>query len=166
MHVCVSDACCVRVSHSQTLAKDMMVPIELFNENWVLFRDENGQPACIKDTCAHRACPLSLGKVDNGQVVCAYHGWQFNGDGHCTKMPSTAFCRNVAVAALPCAEKDGFIWIWPGRGTPPDEVRHTHTHTCVTTSPHTQDEWESSQHGTARACVACGSLLACAVRFA
>lgn len=95
-----------------------MVPFELFNQPWVLFRDEAGNPACIRDTCAHRACPLSLGKVDNGQVVCAYHGWKFDGAGQCTKMPSTAFCKNVSVAALPCVEKDGFVWIWPGEAEP------------------------------------------------
>ena len=27
-------------------------------------------------------------------------------------------CRNVAVAALPCIEKDGFVWIWPGEAEP------------------------------------------------
>ncbi|EFJ44919.1 chlorophyll a oxygenase [Volvox carteri f. nagariensis] len=103
---------------SAKLGQDTLVPFELFGEPWVLFRDEKGQPACIKDECAHRACPLSLGKVVEGQVVCAYHGWEFNGDGHCTKMPSTPHCRNVGVSALPCAEKDGFIWVWPGDGLP------------------------------------------------
>ncbi|GIL55475.1 hypothetical protein Vafri_11035 [Volvox africanus] len=103
---------------SAKLGKDTLVPFELFGETWVMFRDEKGQPACIKDECAHRACPLSLGKVVEGQVVCAYHGWEFNGDGHCTKMPSTPHCRNVGVSALPCAEKDGFIWVWPGDGLP------------------------------------------------
>lgn len=56
------------------------------------------------------------------QVACAYHGWKFDADGQCTEMPSTAFCRNVAVAALPCSERDGLIWVWPGDGVPP-EVR-------------------------------------------
>jgi chlorophyllide a oxygenase len=98
------------------------VPFELFNEPWVLFRDEDGRPSCVRDECAHRACPLSLGKVVEGHVQCAYHGWEFAGDGTCTKMPSTVHCRNVAVAALPCVEKDGFIWVWPGQGEPP-EVR-------------------------------------------
>lgn len=107
---------------SKVLVKDTLVPFELFGESWVLFRDEHGKPACIKDTCAHRACPLSLGKIEGGQVTCAYHGWRFDGSGQCTAMPSTAFCRNVAVAALPCAEKDGFVWVWPGFATPDDEL--------------------------------------------
>ena len=103
---------------SSKLTKDMMVPFEIFDEPWVMFRDEEGRPSCIKDQCAHRACPLSAGKVEDGQVVCPYHGWQFNGGGNCTKMPSTLHCKNVAVAALPCVEKDGFVWIWPGQGIP------------------------------------------------
>jgi chlorophyllide a oxygenase len=56
----------------QKLEADTLVPFEIFGESWVLFRDEKGQPACVKDTCAHRACPLSLGKVVDGQVQCAY----------------------------------------------------------------------------------------------
>ncbi|KAF8065639.1 hypothetical protein HT031_003240 [Scenedesmus sp. PABB004] len=105
---------------SAQLRADMLVPFELFNEPWVLFRDAEGRPSCIRDECAHRACPLSVGTVIDGKVSCAYHGWEFDGDGSCTKMPSTLLCRNVAVAALPCVEKDGFIWVWPGEGVPPE----------------------------------------------
>ena len=53
---------------------DTMVPIDLFGEPWVLFRDESGAAACVRDECAHRACPLSLGRVIDGRVQCAYHG--------------------------------------------------------------------------------------------
>ena len=45
-----------------------MVPVELFGEPWVLFRDEHGAAACVRDECAHRACPLSLGRVIDGRV--------------------------------------------------------------------------------------------------
>ena len=58
----------------QKLGVDTLVPIELCGESWVLFRDERGQPSCIKDQCAHRACPLSAGKMVNGHVQCPYHG--------------------------------------------------------------------------------------------
>ncbi|GBG00595.1 chlorophyllide a oxygenase [Raphidocelis subcapitata] len=103
---------------SSRLTPDTMVPFELFDEPWVLFRDAAGRPACVRDECAHRACPLSLGKVVDGQVECAYHGWRFNGSGDCTKMPSTVHCRGVHVAALPCVERDGFVWVWPGEDEP------------------------------------------------
>lgn len=31
-------------------------------------RDADGRPSCIRDECAHRACPLSLGEVVDGKV--------------------------------------------------------------------------------------------------
>uniref|UniRef100_A0A7S3QM46 Rieske domain-containing protein n=1 Tax=Dunaliella tertiolecta TaxID=3047 RepID=A0A7S3QM46_DUNTE len=105
---------------AKKLEPGMMVPFDLFGVPWVLFRDEHSAPTCIKDSCAHRACPLSLGKVINGHVQCPYHGWEFDGSGACTKMPSTRMCHGVGVAALPCVEKDGFVWVWPGDGPPPD----------------------------------------------
>lgn len=51
-----------------------MVPFELFDQPWILFRDEHGDAAVIQDECAHRACPLSVGSISNGHAVCAYHG--------------------------------------------------------------------------------------------
>ena len=48
------------VAFSSQLKGDEMVTMELFGEPWVLFRDAQGLAACVKDACAHRACPLSL----------------------------------------------------------------------------------------------------------
>lgn len=102
------------VAFVSKLGPEDKVPFELFGQAWVLFRDSEGRPACVLDECAHRGCPLSLGQVVDGNLVCPYHGWRFNGKGECTKMPSTNLCRGVAVSALPCAEQDGFVWVWPG----------------------------------------------------
>ena len=55
---------------SKTLAADVLVPLELLSDQWVLFRDAAGAAACVHDECAHRACPLSLGRVVDGQVQC------------------------------------------------------------------------------------------------
>lgn len=48
------------VAFSSQLAGNAMVPLELFGQPWVLFRDARGLAACVADACAHRACPLSL----------------------------------------------------------------------------------------------------------
>jgi len=107
---------------SRTLETDVLVPLDLFDFSWVLFRDHNGKPSCIKDSCAHRACPLSLGKVENGELSCAYHGWKFTGDGNCSAMPSTVFVKGISVKAIPCVDVDGLIWVYPGVKTPHSEV--------------------------------------------
>ena len=102
------------VQFADRVKPDMMVPFELFGEPWVLFRDAQGHAACVRDECAHRACPLSAGSCTDGELQCAYHGWKFNGAGECTAMPSTKFCRGIRVSALPVEEADGLIWVWPG----------------------------------------------------
>ena len=70
--------------------------------------------ACLRDECAHRACPLSLGKVDAaGRAVCPYHGWAYDGlSGSCVEMPSTLHRRGVGVASMRVGVRDGVVWGW------------------------------------------------------
>lgn len=113
------------IAFSSKLDNSTLIPFDLLESPWVLFRDENGRPACIYDECAHRACPLSLGKVVDGHVQCPYHGWEYNKEGEVVKMPSTVQCKNLGVSHLRVAEKDGFIWAWPGEGEAPEIPRFT-----------------------------------------
>ncbi|KAL4559126.1 hypothetical protein LXL04_031260 [Taraxacum kok-saghyz] len=101
------------VAFSRDLKEDTLMPIDCFEEPWVLFRGKDGKPGCIRNTCAHRACPLDLGSVNEGRVQCPYHGWEYSTNGNCEKMPSTKFV-NVKIKALACCEQEGMIWIWPG----------------------------------------------------
>ncbi|KAF9608406.1 hypothetical protein IFM89_009772 [Coptis chinensis] len=105
------------VAFTADLKVDTMMPIDCFEEPWVLFRGKDGQPGCVQNTCAHRACPLHLGSVNEGRIQCPYHGWEYSTDGKCEKMPSTQM-RNVTIRSLPCFEQDGMIWIWPGDDPP------------------------------------------------
>lgn len=105
------------VAFSTDLKDDTMIPIECFEEPWVIFRGKDGKPGCVQNTCAHRACPLHLGSVNEGRIQCPYHGWEYTTDGKCEKMPSTRL-RNLKINSLPCFEKEGMIWVWPGSDPP------------------------------------------------
>lgn len=112
------------IAFSKDVDEVTLVPIECFEEAWVIFRGPDGKPGCIKDQCAHRSCPLSLGKVTEGRVACPYHGWEFSTNGNCEKMPSTRHSA-VSVKSLPCVEQDGMIWVWPGMDTPSINIPST-----------------------------------------
>nr|BAQ35512.1 chlorophyllide a oxygenase [Palmophyllum crassum] len=106
------------VEFTSNLTEDKLIPFELFDEPWVLFRGKDGLPGCVRDECAHRACPLSLGKNVEGEIQCAYHGWRFDASGACKEMPSTRKC-NASIEALPCVERSEMIFVWAGDGVPP-----------------------------------------------
>ncbi|KAH0906022.1 hypothetical protein HID58_037849 [Brassica napus] len=105
------------VAFTADLKHDTMVPVDCFEQPWVIFRGEDGKPGCVRNTCAHRACPLDLGSVNNGRIQCPYHGWEYSTDGKCTKMPSTKLL-NVKIKSIPCLEQDGMVWVWPGDEPP------------------------------------------------
>src|SRR2546423_492119 len=91
----------------------------ILGEHVVLFRDERGEPAALRDRCAHRNMRLSAGKVRDGRIECPYHGWTYSRDGACVAIPSLAdegSVPNARVDAFPTMERDGFVWIWMGDG--------------------------------------------------
>jgi phenylpropionate dioxygenase-like ring-hydroxylating dioxygenase large terminal subunit len=55
----------------------------------VLWRPEAGaEPVVFADRCPHRLVPLSVAKPIDGQLRCAYHGWEFDAAGACRSLPS------------------------------------------------------------------------------
>lgn len=88
----------------------------------VVFRGAAGVGALV-DRCPHRNVPLSLGKVKEGQIECAYHGWRFDTGGVCRRVPALLGAQEASgrdAEAFPCREQDGFVWVWPEIGAEPD----------------------------------------------
>jgi len=56
------------------------IPATVDEEKLVLFRTRGGV-AALEDRCPHRFFPLSKGRVEEGRVVCPYHGWSFDEQG-------------------------------------------------------------------------------------
>ena len=97
-----------------------------------LFRDGDGRAAAVVDRCPHRNTPLSIGKVCDGQLQCAYHGWRFDGTGACRLVPGLVAedpdRRARRVDVFPVVEQDGFVWVRPdgdaGTDGPPFRFPH------------------------------------------
>ncbi|MEH7237477.1 aromatic ring-hydroxylating dioxygenase subunit alpha [Bacillus sp. JJ1562] len=86
----------------------------VLGERIVLFRTEDGIHA-FKDLCIHRGAALSLGCVKDGQLVCPYHGWEYNSEGDCTKIPQLPEGRKIPLKAkaikYSCREEYGYVWV-------------------------------------------------------
>jgi vanillate O-demethylase monooxygenase subunit len=78
------------------------------------YRDDEGRVAAVDDFCPHRGAPLSLGFIQDGKLVCGYHGLKMGRDGITDSMPKQRVQGFPCIHAYPVEERDGFIWIWPG----------------------------------------------------
>jgi phenylpropionate dioxygenase-like ring-hydroxylating dioxygenase large terminal subunit len=97
---------------------DAPVRRRMLGLDFVLFRDTAGKVHCLADTCIHRGASLSTGKVRGDCIQCPYHGWQFDGDGACRKIPSLGAQARIPararVDAYPTVEKYGLIFAFLG----------------------------------------------------
>lgn len=90
----------------------------LLGRDLVLWRGPNGMVIAAPDRCPHREAPLSEGWIENGCVVCPYHGWAFGDEGKCVTVPSA----NEGVPPPPrahldtyhCTERYGLVWVCLG----------------------------------------------------
>jgi phenylpropionate dioxygenase-like ring-hydroxylating dioxygenase large terminal subunit len=89
----------------------------LMGEPLVLWLDGEGKPAAVRDRCCHRSAQLSKGKVVEGNIRCPYHGWSFNGEGACVKVPQvekSTLPKSYQVSAYRCQEKYDYVWVCLG----------------------------------------------------
>jgi vanillate O-demethylase monooxygenase subunit len=112
------------VAWSHEVGKREILARTLCSRPLALWRKPDNQVVAVDDACWHRLAPLSLGWLENGEVVCKYHGLRFSGDGRCTHMPSQdEVSPGAGVRAYPAVERHRFVWIWLGDPSKADPAR-------------------------------------------
>jgi phenylpropionate dioxygenase-like ring-hydroxylating dioxygenase large terminal subunit len=127
---------------SEELKDDAPVRSDLLGLGFVAFRDQDGAAHVLSDICVHRGGALSKGKVIDGCVACPYHGWRYNGDGHCTTIPSLNGDKPPArakVDSYPVQEKYGIVFAFLGDA--PEEERPP----LFKIEQYGQDGWRESE---------------------
>lgn len=81
----------------------------------LLYRKGDGTPVAIDNRCVHRSFPLSESWLEGDNVVCGYHGFTYQPDGKCIRVPSgERVPPRAKVHAYPVVENGPFLWIWTG----------------------------------------------------
>lgn len=89
---------------------------KILNMPVALFRRSTGEAAAIWGLCPHRHFPLAEGRVIGDTLQCSYHGFRYDGAGYCVHVPAQRQVPSTPVMrAFPIIERDGLIWIWPGK---------------------------------------------------
>lgn len=96
--------------------------IKMLCEDYVLFRDGNGDMACLRDRCCHRGASLTLGRTEDCGIRCIFHGWLFDKHGKILDLPNSKddrFKERYRQPAFPAFEAGGMVWVYLG----PPEVQ-------------------------------------------
>jgi phenylpropionate dioxygenase-like ring-hydroxylating dioxygenase large terminal subunit len=90
-------------------------PFTLLGEHIVLFLDERGEPAALKDRCCHRTAKLSKGRCVEGRLECGYHGWTYDRSGRVVHIPQYADDKPIppdyCTPAYRCTARYGYAWV-------------------------------------------------------
>jgi len=97
--------------------------VRLLGQDLVLFRDEQGRYGLLDRDCPHRGADLSFGRLEDGGLRCAFHGWLFDVEGRCLETPAepegSALCQRIRQRSYRVAEKSGILFAYLGEGAPP-----------------------------------------------
>lgn len=100
--------------------------LEFLENSYVVFRGRNNNEWVVMDNaCPHRLAPLSEGRIEpnSRRLQCSYHGWTFETDGSCTRIPQATATVQTAATQNPRSclasystyvdPETAVLWIWP-----------------------------------------------------
>jgi nitrite reductase/ring-hydroxylating ferredoxin subunit len=105
-------------SHYLRASKNIVAGF-LQGQELALWRSEAGAVQAWENRCPHRGTRLTIGRILNDQLSCAYHGWEFDTRGGCTAIPanpSLPLPKQLRVKSFPVAEADGMVWVSAAAG--------------------------------------------------
>ena len=101
------------VGNKNDFATNSAKKIQIWNRNYVVWKDYNGSFYALDDVCPHKGASLSKGTISNNNVICPYHGYEYNINGTLTKVPGICFQHSPIydVSKYNILEKNGWIYL-------------------------------------------------------
>ncbi|MGH8445640.1 MAG: Rieske 2Fe-2S domain-containing protein [Solimonas sp.] len=106
------------VDYADTLKAGELRNVQLFGQEWVLFRTESGKPGMSDPYCPHLGAHLGHGgKVCGEHLRCPFHHWEYDTAGWCKNIPYGKITppivkKQAILRTLPMVEKYGMLWAW------------------------------------------------------
>ncbi|NES24081.1 MAG: Rieske 2Fe-2S domain-containing protein [Symploca sp. SIO3E6] len=103
-------------------------PVTLLGMGLVIWKQKSTENYQVfLDQCPHRLAPLSEGLIEKktGNLMCSYHGWQFDAKGTCTRIPQaekpeliTQNQDNFCAVVFPSRHANDLLWVWADAHSP------------------------------------------------
>jgi phenylpropionate dioxygenase-like ring-hydroxylating dioxygenase large terminal subunit len=106
------------ILESREIKKGKPVGFTRLGEKMVAWRLADGKIVVQADLCPHRGAALHQGKINNGNIICPFHGFEFDPRGTCKLIPANGKKsvppKIFQVKTYPARERHGYIFIWWG----------------------------------------------------
>ena len=105
------------VAWADKLPAKKVIPVVIWQQAIAVYRDSQGKLQALANACPHKGIELHKGEVKGENLVCPYHGWEFNGAGECVHIPYLPPSQKLPCAqarSYPVQEKYNIIWVFPG----------------------------------------------------
>ena len=101
------------IGQSNNFLSNKPYPVQIWNTKYVVWKNTSGVFSALDDACTHKGASLSSGKICKGNVVCPYHGYEFNENGTLTKVPGICFRPSSVynVNQYNIVEKNGWVYM-------------------------------------------------------
>ncbi len=108
--------------------KNKPVSMIRLNKRIVMYRNKRGEISCFEDICSHRSASFAKGKVVDGCIMCPFHGFRFNEDGECVRIPANGKNARVSkrfnLKKYQTCEIDGFVFMYFSNHTTESRPRY------------------------------------------
>ena len=115
------------VSPVEDIDPQKPTPVTVLGLRLVIWKPKSSNYRVFLDKCPHRLAPLSEGRVDEktGNLMCSYHGWEFDAQGICTRIPQaenpqlvSKNKKNLCAVSLPVRQENDLLWVWLDANSP------------------------------------------------
>lgn len=104
------------IGFNNEIERNQFYPVKILNLHLLLIKRNDGTISVLEDRCCHRNVQLSLGELKKETITCAYHGWEYNFEGECTKIPSLKgpIPKTAKISQYKTKVINDLIWVFIG----------------------------------------------------
>jgi nitrite reductase/ring-hydroxylating ferredoxin subunit len=102
------------VGSAQGLLPGSVMAATVHGVEMAVWRTASGKAQAFNSRCPHRGMRLTYGFVRGEQLACIYHGWHYEGSGHCALIPAHPTLnppKTICATTYGLAERDGLLWV-------------------------------------------------------
>ena len=101
------------VATSAEVRPGQVLPVKYFGEELVLYRTDSGEARLTEAYCPHLGAHLGSATVQGENLRCAFHGFEYGGDGRCVRTAyGKAVPRKAILSTWQIREHNGYIFAW------------------------------------------------------